>query len=280
MATARGTRRQRVGGGGSVGVGAGNPCKHLDAQGVATVARAAGFTDDVKSSNGIGSLTMAIAISRAEDGSGDPCNFNGSCCYGLWQVYQNQHPTYSVSCLKSAVCNARAAYAISGHGHNWDAWSTYHSGAYKNYLGVAKAAAGRVQTYKCGQNIAPMPASLKGKCQQYDSTSTNCTACLQKICDALPDGPQKIDCNNAVKAAATSTPNPGPITHGPPDTCSGITGGISCAFTDIVNFFRTIFSIRGLEILLGVIMLALGVIMLWKETTLAGATKAITHAFT
>jgi len=59
---------------------------------------------------------------------------NSENSYGLWQINRRAHPQYSAATLYTAAGNARAAVAISDHGHNWTPWSTYLDGAYKQYL--------------------------------------------------------------------------------------------------------------------------------------------------
>jgi Lysozyme like domain len=54
--------------------------------------------------------------------------------YGLWQINRYAHPTYSASDLYDAQGNAEAARAISSNGTDWTPWTTYTSGAYRQYL--------------------------------------------------------------------------------------------------------------------------------------------------
>jgi hypothetical protein len=62
---------------------------------------------------------------------------------GLWQINQlAHHGRYgSDSALKNPLTNARAAYAISGGGRNWQWWTTFTNGKYKKYLSVARSLA-------------------------------------------------------------------------------------------------------------------------------------------
>src|SRR5262249_36750938 len=70
-------------------------------------------------------LVTAVAVCYAES-SGNPTIYNGSCCYGLWQV--NPSNGYTVSCLTQAQCNANAAYAIYNRNSSWCDWEVW-SGA-------------------------------------------------------------------------------------------------------------------------------------------------------
>jgi hypothetical protein len=86
---------------------------------------------------------LAAAVAEAESGGniaahGDR-NLGGS--YGLWQIHHPSHPSYDIRRLASdPTYNARAALAISGHGRTWAPWTTYRTGAYKQYLGSGKGA--------------------------------------------------------------------------------------------------------------------------------------------
>lgn len=92
----------------------------------------------------------AAAIARAESGGCQYAQRGPSdirpvkaCVYvhdplrwviGLWQINQSAHPTYTRSGLFGAAYNALAAVAISDKGRNWNPWTTYTSGAYKDLL--------------------------------------------------------------------------------------------------------------------------------------------------
>jgi hypothetical protein len=113
---------------GRPGVGDGSGMTAADA------ARRAGFSGQA--------LVTALAIADAESGF-NPAAQNlkyPDHSIGLWQINQLAHRGRygSDSALMNPLANARAAYAISGGGRNWGAWSTYSSGAYKGYLSVAQ----------------------------------------------------------------------------------------------------------------------------------------------
>jgi|SRR5437870_7983451 len=110
------------------------------------LARAAGWTFQ--------EAITAVAISIAEDGSGDPAalsgvNFNGTRDLGLWQINSGWWPSFGgPQALIEPFANARAAFTIWGPLHNWCAWSTFergcgpgHTGAYVAFLGRARTAA-------------------------------------------------------------------------------------------------------------------------------------------
>lgn len=54
--------------------------------------------------------------------------------YGLWQINRNAHPQYSAASLYTELGNANAAVEVSNGGTNFQPWSTYVNGAYRNYL--------------------------------------------------------------------------------------------------------------------------------------------------
>jgi len=89
-------------------------------------------------------IARAVAVSIAEDGSGDPTvehrNVNGSIDYGLWQI--NSIHGFPVSQLKEPLGNAQAAKKVWDQaGGSWKPWSTFMSGAYLAFMPRGQAAA-------------------------------------------------------------------------------------------------------------------------------------------
>jgi hypothetical protein len=83
----------------------------------------------------------AAAIALAESG-GNPRAYNpekqagnppGFGSYGLWQINLRAHPQYTASNLYDPSFNATAAFEVYT-AQGWNAWSTYQSGAYTNFL--------------------------------------------------------------------------------------------------------------------------------------------------
>lgn len=111
----------------------------------AQIARAAGFP--------LTDLVLAVAISFAEDTSGDPAamsprNRNGTFDLGLFQI-NSIHWTNcgGQAALVVPMVNAVCAVGILGPGRNWCAWSTYeescgvgHTGSYRAFMARARAA--------------------------------------------------------------------------------------------------------------------------------------------
>src|SRR5580765_411995 len=119
----------------------------LSAEQIATAAYKAGFRGDA--------LTTATAIAFAES-SGNPKSHNGvppDNSYGLWQINmlgalgpERRHDfhLHSNDQLFDPDTNAKAAFAISNHGHDFGPWSTYTNGAYRHFLDKARRAAHEV----------------------------------------------------------------------------------------------------------------------------------------
>lgn len=84
---------------------------------------------------------IAYAICMAEsrgvatkDNAG--LNKDGSTDYGLMQI-NSVHADMVKGNLKSLFnpkTNVRVAYALSHHGHDWTAWTTYNNGDYREFL--------------------------------------------------------------------------------------------------------------------------------------------------
>lgn len=54
--------------------------------------------------------------------------------YGLWQINRRAHPQYSAASLYTPNGNAKAAVQIAGVQGNFNPWSTFTNGAYRQYL--------------------------------------------------------------------------------------------------------------------------------------------------
>ena len=87
---------------------------------------------------------VAYAVACAES-SKEPCvvGDNGD-SIGLWQINTNKgaHPEYDKNQLTDPSYNANAALLISSGGKNWQPWSAWKNGAYKQYIPEAKSALG------------------------------------------------------------------------------------------------------------------------------------------
>lgn len=73
-----------------------------------------------------GEALTAASVAMAESG-GDQYALSPTDDYGYWQINAAHGPAEATF---SALGNARAAIAISADGSDWDAWTTYATGAY------------------------------------------------------------------------------------------------------------------------------------------------------
>lgn len=53
---------------------------------------------------------------------------------GLWQINELAHPQYATAQLLTQTGNANAAVAVANGGASFSPWSTYTSGAYRQFL--------------------------------------------------------------------------------------------------------------------------------------------------
>ncbi len=104
-------------------------------------------------------LSTILAISQAESGFNTVArgvNTDGSVDRGLYQINNRYHPEVSDSCAYDPVCSSQAAFRISNSGRSFTPWSTYTSGAYRQYLIGGSGTVGAVRsaaanTYPRGQ---------------------------------------------------------------------------------------------------------------------------------
>lgn len=79
---------------------------------------------------------------------------------GLWQINELAHPTYTTAQLLDRLQNGNAAVAISRGGASFSAWSTYKSGAYKQYL-------------RSGGTPTPQPGTVSGTSSAWTAPSAH-----------------------------------------------------------------------------------------------------------
>lgn len=91
-------------------------------------------------------LEIALAVSYAgnvlSDAKKDLTIFGtpGYHLRGLWSINSSKYPQYSADDLLDPARNAAAAYEISNGGKSFTPWPEYNSGAYKQWLTVARDA--------------------------------------------------------------------------------------------------------------------------------------------
>ncbi len=80
---------------------------------------------------------VAAAVAMAESGGRPAAVGDNGTSFGLWQVHTPAHPEFNATMLLDPQYNARAALAISAGGTTWQPWTTYRTGAYRQYLPAA-----------------------------------------------------------------------------------------------------------------------------------------------
>jgi hypothetical protein len=99
-------------------------------------------------------LVTALAIARAESGwrsdavnAADAAPPKWGPSIGLFQIRslvadRGTGRARDETRLRDPLFNARSAYSISGGGRDWSPWTVFRTGAYRQYLAAARAAAG------------------------------------------------------------------------------------------------------------------------------------------
>jgi hypothetical protein len=77
--------------------------------------------------------SLAAAVAMAESGGNSQAIGDNGNSFGLWQINIPSHPQYDGQSLLDPNANADAAFAISRGGQNWQPWTTYRTGAYKQF---------------------------------------------------------------------------------------------------------------------------------------------------
>lgn len=118
-------------------------------------------------------LITAIAVALGESGGkpnnhGDKDNPKKGCgSYGLWQINScpgrdgSGPPRFgsNPTALYDPITNARAMLAISSNGANWQPWTIFRNGAYRNHLQEARDAVAWAKTPAGREAIAKLPQS-------------------------------------------------------------------------------------------------------------------------
>jgi len=110
--------------------------------------------------NQVAAIAAAIAMAESGGNSGaTDCDSNGTVDRGLWQInsVHGSLSTYDV------MGNARAAISISNGGTNWQPWTTYTSGAYRQYINAtAQPSATPINATNAQANQGGTDATLTG----------------------------------------------------------------------------------------------------------------------
>ena len=82
-------------------------------------------------------LEIALAVAMAEGGGRINAIGDNGQSVSSWQIHMPSHPNYSRDrLLTDPYYAAQAAYEISGGGRNWNPWTMYRNGGYRQYLGA------------------------------------------------------------------------------------------------------------------------------------------------
>jgi hypothetical protein len=103
------------------------PAGHLSLADLRSLAASVGFPDP----------ELAAAVAMAESGGNPFAVGDAGTSFGLWQVHTPSHPEFDSSQLLVASYNAHAALLISKSGTDWSPWTTFRTGAYKQFMGYA-----------------------------------------------------------------------------------------------------------------------------------------------
>jgi hypothetical protein len=103
------------------------PAGHLSLADLRSLAASVGFPDP----------ELAAAVAMAESGGNPFAVGDNSTSFGLWQIHTPSHPEFDASQLLTAGYNAHAALLISKSGTDWSPWTTFRTGAYKAFMGIA-----------------------------------------------------------------------------------------------------------------------------------------------
>lgn len=93
-----------------------------------------GFTEDQAET------MAAIALAESGGNNGAHALTSKEDSYGVYQINRYAHPSYTVNCLRDMYCSTNAAYDISNQGTNFQPWTMYKNGKYKEHLPIGKAA--------------------------------------------------------------------------------------------------------------------------------------------
>lgn len=189
-------------------------------------------------------LLDAVSVSFAECPAHDEYCYNGSCCYGLWQVSRVHFGAgTSLGCVTQAQCNANYAYRLWRQ-QGWGPWTTWpvaarlHRNAARKAIQAANLEVGGQVgiggTTPGGQDCAGIDTSQG--CAQYDklgclqgATGDALKACLEKqpklstcfACAAVGAGAKSLETSSGCQS-------------------SSLAGGIVCVFTSLEDAVKAV----------------------------------------
>lgn len=145
----------------------------MSAVDVAKVYAQAGFTGDA--------LVQMVAIARGESGWSPGAQGDTSITTGTWGPSIGLSQIRSLNAqrgtggwrdperLSDPLFNARAAFAISNGGTNFQPWTVYTAGIYQQYVEEAKAAVVALGSGAAG-GVGPPPASVEPEMEEWEGS--------------------------------------------------------------------------------------------------------------
>lgn len=137
---------------------------------------------------------IAAEIAKAESG-GRQYAHSPTNDYGYWQINGSHGPSMATY---NPMGNARAAISISGDGSNWNAWTTYRTGAYRGQCSSSATLASVVVTGS-GSSVAKYPVAT-GSSRELRALAWAFTQAGKPYVWG-GNGPYGYDCSGLVVAA-------------------------------------------------------------------------------
>jgi len=145
------------GSGGGTGGTAGNTGPPQEVGGPGTYSHAQIMQLWTRNGGNGGTADLAAAIAQAESSGRTAVtssNPDGGTNVGLWQLdTKGVGAGHTVAQLQDPATNARVTIMATANGTNWNAWETWHTGAYKQFLGGHADANAQPIITPSGQNI-------------------------------------------------------------------------------------------------------------------------------
>jgi len=140
-----------------------------------------------------GAAPIAAAIAMAESGGNSTATHadsNGSVDRGLWQI----NSVHGAQSSYDVMTNARAAVSISNNGQNWTPWTTFNSGAYRNFIqtNVAPDTSAPINATNAAANqtanTGPLPGGLWDPANWFLNPSGTAAGAMEPVIKYLMQG--------------------------------------------------------------------------------------------
>ena len=101
----------------------------------------------------------ACAVCTAESGANPNAIGDGGTSYGLFQIHAPAHPDFDLSRWSDPNYNAQYAANLQASS-GWGPWSTFNSGAYRQYLGACGGSASAIFPPDLGTTVGSSVAGV------------------------------------------------------------------------------------------------------------------------